>query len=213
MIAAFERPVGGVSGPGPSFVQTASGRHIDINAPEPSLIRAEDIARGLALTCRYGGQLRRFYSVAEHSVLAFDLGISLGCTPREAFGLLAHDMPEALLGDVITPLKYSMRGQAGGSPYDIATDALEQAIAERFSLDVAELSSPLVEIVDQWALRIEVARLVNPAGGPWHFPEGLPNGGELPGTVSFAAGLDWMAAEALFLERLASIIGWDEVWA
>lgn len=52
-----------------SWILTASGRHIDLLAPCPDEIMIEDIALGLSRECRFSGQTREFYSVAQHSVL------------------------------------------------------------------------------------------------------------------------------------------------
>ena len=53
-----------------AWILTFSGRHIDFLHPVPDEIRIGDIARGLSRACRFAGQTRTFYSVAQHSVLA-----------------------------------------------------------------------------------------------------------------------------------------------
>lgn len=204
--------VGGISGPSPTHILTHTGTHLDLTDPSADEIHAEDIAHGLALTCRYGGQTRRFYSVAEHSVLTYDLARHLGLEPEAALAVLLHDAPEAYLGDIVTPLKHAMRPENGRSPYDHANDLLEVAIGKRFDIAPSAFSSPDVKRVDIWALKIEAERLTNQAGGGWRFPQDLPNDGQLPGDISFHSGLNWSNAKELFLERLANVIGWPAVW-
>lgn len=78
-----------------------SGNFIDLMDPDPDLIEIRDIAHGLAHLCRFTGHVRRFMSVAEHSV-----NVSLEFEdPLVALCALMHDGSEAYLGDVSTPLK------------------------------------------------------------------------------------------------------------
>jgi hypothetical protein len=51
-----------------STIRLASGRYLDLAEPDPAVITIEDIAAGLSKLCRFGGQISRFYSVAEHSL-------------------------------------------------------------------------------------------------------------------------------------------------
>lgn len=83
-------------------IETSSGRLFDINEAIPPF-DISDIAHSLSLITRWNGQCRRFYSVAEHSVMVSKLmeDLKLG-NPME--GLL-HDATEAYLSDVPSPLK------------------------------------------------------------------------------------------------------------
>ncbi|MCW1410872.1 MULTISPECIES: hypothetical protein [Rhizobium] len=52
---------------GPSFM-LASGNWFDLLDPWGSAFTIFDIAQGLSNICRYAGQCKKFYSVAEHSI-------------------------------------------------------------------------------------------------------------------------------------------------
>src|SRR5689334_25068051 len=83
---------------GPS-IMLQSGAWFDFAAPHDSPFTIEDIAHGLANICRYSGQCRRFYSVAEHALLVAETAAGF---ELEA---LMHDAAEAFLGDITRPLK------------------------------------------------------------------------------------------------------------
>ncbi len=86
-------------------IETYLGNQIDLLNPKPSQVDIKDIARGLAMTVRFGGHLEEFYSVAQHSIATANLLESLGDSREvQMYGLL-HDAPEAYLGDVVRPLK------------------------------------------------------------------------------------------------------------
>ena len=81
-------------------IQTYNGKIFDFVNVEQNVILIDDIATALSRICRYNGHCRSFYSVAEHSVEAYNrLPLRLGLQ-----GLL-HDAAEAFLGDVTAPLK------------------------------------------------------------------------------------------------------------
>ena len=104
-------------------IALASGRLFDLARLNVEDVTIEDIAQGLANTCRFGGQCRRFYSVAEHSVL------SSAIVPREhAYAALMHDCAEALIGDIPTPLKEIL------PDYQRLEHQVEQALFARFKV-------------------------------------------------------------------------------
>ena len=82
-----------------------SGCYFDLADPKPEHFRFADIAGALAKTCRFGGQIEHFYSVAEHSVHCAAQGESDGLPLGTQAALLMHDAAEAFTGDIIKPLK------------------------------------------------------------------------------------------------------------
>lgn len=80
---------------------TQSGNYFDFQTPENCHVRIQDIALGLSNTCRFGGQIRTFYSVAEHSVKMSQI-----IAPQYAYIALMHDAAEAFTGDIPSPLKH-----------------------------------------------------------------------------------------------------------
>lgn len=81
---------------------TYSGKKVYFLEPERSDIDIVDIAVGLARMPRYSGQIKPFYSVAQHSVLVSQHVSQVGYLPMA--GLL-HDASEAFMGDICSPLK------------------------------------------------------------------------------------------------------------
>lgn len=80
-------------------ILTADGVYFDFDNPATG-VTLNTIARGLANTCRFGGQCDPFYSVAEHSVW-----VSRLVPEKYALAGLFHDAAEAFIGDMPRPLK------------------------------------------------------------------------------------------------------------
>lgn len=106
-----------------TFVQTYRGNALDFIDPKADQISIADIAKGLSQLCRFSGQARFFYSVAQHSVL-----VAENCSPAYAFAGLMHDAPEAYLGDVPGPAKLLC------PDYKKLEQKIYAVIAERFGL-------------------------------------------------------------------------------
>lgn len=133
------------------FLRTFTGRLFD-----PALAAGEidirDIAHALAQTCRFGGHVRTFFSVAQHSVLvseraeAIDQGAGL-------WGLL-HDASEAYLLDIPTPLKLSPLF----APYRELEAQLQTAIYQHFGC-VGEVPGAVV-LADEAQLAVEFRDLM-----------------------------------------------------
>lgn len=135
---------------------TYSGRTVDLEKPDFSRFEIEDIARPLAYQCRFVGNTRAFYSVAQHSVLA-----SLLTTPDNAYDALMHDSEEAFTGDWPTPWK----ARIGRDLIREAIAPLKRALARRFAFRYPEPKA--VKLADQRALATELRDLCAPHRVNW----------------------------------------------
>lgn len=138
-----------------------SGHYFDLLDPAGSRFELEDIAHGLAHTCRYAGQCDRFYSVAEHSWHASFL------VPQELqFAALMHDAAEAFIGDVTRPLKQLL------PEYRKIEKLIEAAIADRFLLD-DQCSDAEVKRADVAMLAAEQKAMMPAHGSNWAILAGV----------------------------------------
>ena len=118
------------------WMQVASGRKFFPQDPRPEEIKINDIANGLALTCRYGGQgnVDKFYSVAEHSLLMarYTLQNRSGNSYNMlslALAVLMHDAAEAYAGDLIRSIKSAVR-----DAYAPLEDNIQEVILKKYGL-------------------------------------------------------------------------------
>ncbi len=161
---------------------TYSGRTVDLERPDFSRFEIEDIARPLAYQCRFVGNTRAFYSVAQHCVLTSALAPT-----AFAFDALMHDCEEAFTGDWPTPWKIRI----GRAAIRAAIAPLKDALAERFGFRHPE--PEVVKIADQRALATELRDLCAPHRLNWR---NLP-----PPTETPIVPLGPDDAMAQFLER------------
>lgn len=83
-----------------SWIQTYTGKKVDVLKPSEIQFDIEDIAHALSNLCRFGGHCSRFYSVAEHS-----MNVAKLVPPEHELSALLHDASEAYLIDLPRPLK------------------------------------------------------------------------------------------------------------
>lgn len=139
---------------GSPYIELITGGRFYFNKPEWDI---GAIAHSLALTCRFAGQCRKFYSVAEHSVLVSRImeDLSLG-DPME--GLL-HDAVESVLADVARPAKMMLKD------YKALDNALDSTMRKAFKLP--ETPSAGCKLADNVALLLEARELMPSKGtGP-----------------------------------------------
>jgi uncharacterized protein len=140
-----------------AWIETVSGVHFEFLDPKPEQIRIHDIAHALGNNCRFVGQCRKFYSVAEHS---WHVARMLEGAPLEVqlAGLL-HDASEAYITDMASPVKQFM------PEYRAMEDKVMIAIAAKYGFEY-----PLHEAVkyaDMMALSIEAHHLLLSKGNDW----------------------------------------------
>jgi hypothetical protein len=191
---------------GATSIETFSGIEIDLLNPQPAAFNITDIAVGLGNLCRFSGQVRRFYSVAEHSVLVSDL---LGVSGRYDLRLagLLHDASEAYTGDLTAPMKYVIRldPMVGKHHFDEVVDGIERAICDQFDLELSDEDHAAIKRADNQALRIEAEALCHSKGNYWSWPDYVTK--QLPEGVQWAGGLPPMSAAMLFEQRWEQING------
>lgn len=88
----------------PNAILIHSGILFDVFNPICEDITINDVAHPLSHLCRYGGHTPEFYSVAQHSVLC---SLQPG-TPQEQMEFLMHDISEAFMVDLPSPIKRNM---------------------------------------------------------------------------------------------------------
>ncbi len=170
-----------------TWVETFTGKHVDILDPDPDEICIEDLAHALANTNRFGGHTSEPYSVAEHCVRMSEIcphGLALEC--------LMHDAAEAYIGDMPSPFKQVM------PDFQVFEARLERAIRIRFNLP-GDHHPEAVRHYDQVMLLTEAREL----GLSWwktgkhtNMPEPLV--GEL-------IPWDWKTAKSRFLKRFEEL--------
>jgi hypothetical protein len=90
------------------WIGTYTGKHFHPFRPRAGDIDLKDIAHGLALSkwaCRFRGQCKHHYTVAQHSVEVSKVIRSNGGSERAALAGLLHDASEAYLPDLAAPIK------------------------------------------------------------------------------------------------------------
>lgn len=138
------------------YIQTSSGRKFWPLDPRPEDVEIEVIATALSHQCRYSGHTRKFYSVAQHSVL-----VSLACNSEDALWGLLHDGAEAFCVDLPRPLKRLPEF----AHYRDTEAVIMRAICERFGLGIEMPES--VHRADDILLATEVRDLMTPNEDIW----------------------------------------------
>lgn len=177
-----------------TWVQTISGRAVDLLDPNPAQISLVDIAYSLARKPRFNGHVRGHYSVAEHCCWVSEV------SEDGAWGLL-HDAHEAYTGDIPSPVKAAIRRLVGGTdPLARIEQALDEAIASALKVSI---DREAVEAADLDMLSLEREQLVGAPCKPWTV------GGVRPMIDIVLKCWPPEVAERQFLERAMALgIGW-----
>ena len=131
---------------GGHWITTFTGKKFHFLDPQPDEIDIIDIAHSLSITCRFGGQCREFYSVAEHSIRVADV------VPKEyKLHALLHDASEAYMPDLPRPMKATL------SEFKGIEIIILQAIFNKFlySPDTQKPGSKLIKEADDTLLATE----------------------------------------------------------
>lgn len=175
------------------WLQTHSGRQFWPLDPRPEDVWPGDLAHSLSLQCRFAGHCREFYSVAQHSILAVDVAVTLGADARMQLAVLLHDAAEAYVADVPRPLKRFLAG------YRAVEVAVQDAVFSRFGLALGAGEHRFIKHCDEVMLATEKRDLMRQDGPAW-----LALPAPMVDTID-----PWspQVAEASFMQRLGALSG------
>ena len=146
------------------WIQTSTGRAYWPLDPRVGDIDINDIAHGLSNMCRFGGQCRNFYSVAEHSVHVSRWMEHYFQAPKLLLYALLHDSSEAYLVDVPRPIKVHLEN------YKMIEALNMKVILSAFRIEPSlcpdEFES-ILHLVDNQVLVAEKNALLLPPPLPW----------------------------------------------
>lgn len=111
-------------------INTFSGKKVNLFDPQEVDINIRDISRGLAYNSHFGGQVPKFFSIAEHCLLVCDLMEREGVEDYNLLmAALLHDASEAYLGDMVKPLKVQMEN------FQVIENRMQTVIFKKFHLE------------------------------------------------------------------------------
>lgn len=150
------------------FTLLVSGERFYPEHPDKSPYTLNDLATGLSRQCRFNGMFPLYeddiYSVAQHSVLVDDIVNLLFGVQRARPWAIAHDAPEGIIGDIITPVK------AYCPEFYTIENALAADMNQRFSVPVDDSIRDIVHKADMMACAMEAEELSGYPAHMWPLP-------------------------------------------
>ncbi len=126
-----------------NYMLTYSGEHVTPLEPKAEQIHIVDIAHALSFLSRAGGHLKRFYTVAQHSINCAKEAEARGYSARVCLACLLHDGSEAYLSDIVRPIKDALTN------YLKIEKSLQECIYKKYGLgDLTDEERQLVKSVD-----------------------------------------------------------------
>ncbi len=173
-------------------IMTHSGKYFPFFKPEEYDFDIFTIAHALSKLCRFTGHTRRFYSVAQHSVL-----VSRILPPEHQKAGLLHDAAEAFIGDMSKPLKDLF------PEFKRIEEAIEEALFAQFGIPFP--MQPEIKHADLVLLATEQRDLLPPIESQWALLAGIE---PMDDVIE-----PWTPEEAYkaFIRRFVNLFfGWDE---
>lgn len=142
------------------WIATYTGKAFSVMSPDATRISIHDIAHALSNSCRWTGHVRRFYSVAQHSVLVAKWLKDNGHNEETQLLGLLHDASEAYISDISRPVKEHLAN------YGTIEAALMKVILAKY--DMPELWSA-IKVADDALLVTEWRDLMRKADRKWDY--------------------------------------------
>ncbi len=173
-------------------MNTYTGKKIDPMSMTADDVSIQDIAHALSLTCRGGGHVSYFFSVAQHSINCMNEAKARGWSERLQLACLLHDASEAYISDIIRPVKVHL------SNYLEIESSIMNVILERFGLaDLNEEENAKWKQIDDEMMNFELKNFMK--------GEEYRTAGNLV-SVPDKAERPWRVVEAEFIECAQTLI-------
>lgn len=130
------------------LIKGVTGTFYDVFNFRPWMVNLHDIATGLSKKCRWNGQIPgdEIFTVAQHSVAVSRL---MGADPWYRLLGLLHDGSEALMVDLITPMKTEM------PDFQHIEDHVQATIYTHFDLMITPQMDKALHAADKLCLQYE----------------------------------------------------------
>lgn len=146
-------------------IMQCNGQFIDPFAMTPAEVDIKVIASALSKICRFTGHLKKFYSVAQHSVhvaerIMHQVYDNDKYTPKEAKAMvlaaLVHDGSEAYIADIASPVKRHRSMEA----YRAIEQQIQMAVDQRFLIRLLPVCTrKLIDTADRDLCGLEAIQL------------------------------------------------------
>ena len=146
-----------------TWINTVSGKRVDLLKPDPESITFGDIAHALSRVNRFCGHIRQeHYSVAEHSVRCALAAERLRYSTVAQLACLLHDAHEAYINDICTPLKEILRTEQQWSAIEGIEKVFDALIWQKLGANETpyERMGGYVKHVDGWMCVYEAERVL-----------------------------------------------------
>lgn len=129
---------------------TISGKRVDYENFSKDDVDVTDIVYALSMICRFNGHCKKFFSVAQHSLLVYQISKEQEEPPEVQLCALLHDAQEAYVGDLPTPLKVKL------NIYKIIEQRIQKEILKKFGIEgVYKKNSRILKTYDEFVTNIE----------------------------------------------------------
>lgn len=135
------------------LVNCCDGTLVNVTHASDEQIHQVQIAKALQKLCRFGGQCKTTWQVAQHSLLVSRILRDMGYQTEIQLAGLLHDFQEAYINDITTPIKREL------PDYYKYEKLLQDAIMHHYKLEQLDRYPEYVE-ADELALRVEAYVLI-----------------------------------------------------
>lgn len=141
----------------------SNGSMLDLNDTTTCDYSIEEVAHSLSSIVRFNGHTKKRYNVAQHCCI-----MSAVVPPEFALAALLHDMQEAFVSDLPTPVKDNVGGR-----YRELENRIQGEMADKFSIPLWKLNSHQVKEADLRILATERRDLFDDQTTTWPILKGV----------------------------------------